>query len=245
MIKENTFYDKHPYIFFNSEKEAIKNMDSNLKDLIKKHKDKVIYDIGCGCGRNLYFASKYGKKIYAIDISKISLNLAEKTIKSKNVIFKEGDNLNLDIKNNSADLVISEGVIHHTGNTKKAFKECVRILKSGGYFYLEVYKKWRYYAFIYMYLGGVMRVLTKFKLTNHIIEKICIPLHYKLSKFKKIHKNSTKQDIKNIFYDYFITPIAGFQSKKTVQRWIDEAGCSLIKYKKTNQNCHRFIIKKL
>ena len=34
-------------------------MNLNLKDLIEKSHGKIITDIGCGCGRNLVYSSKY------------------------------------------------------------------------------------------------------------------------------------------------------------------------------------------
>ena len=53
------------------------------------------------------------------------------------------------------------------------------------------------------------------------------------------------EKIQNIlFYDYFITPIATFQSKKTVLNWIKKENCTLVVYDKTKGNCHIFVIKK-
>ena len=48
----------------------------------------------------------------------------------------EGNNLTIPLDSSFADLVVSDGVCHHTGDTVKAFSECVRILKTDGVLYL-------------------------------------------------------------------------------------------------------------
>ena len=55
-------------------------MNPLLKDLIKKNSNKVICDIGCGCGRNLFYSCKYSKYVTGIDISDKSLEIAKKNI---------------------------------------------------------------------------------------------------------------------------------------------------------------------
>ena len=63
---------------------------------------------------------------------------------------------------------------------------------------------------------------------------------YKIFRKQKLNIQETR----NIFYDYFITPVATFQSKKEVVCWIDDNKCTLEKYDRTNGNCHVFVIKK-
>ena len=60
-----------------------------------------------------------------------------------------------------------------------------------------------------------------------------VSLHILIFRKKKLNL----KEIRNIFYDYFITPVAAFQSKKEVVRWIHDN-------ERTNGNCHVFIIKK-
>ena len=132
---------------------------------------------------------------------------------------------------------------HHTGDTIGAFKECVRILKPGGILYLAVYKKYRYYPFLYKYFGSVLRLINKLKVGNFIIENIFVVFHYLMYRIFRKQKLFLKET-RNIFYDYFMTPVATFQSKKDVQTWIDANDCFLKKYDKTSGNCHVFIIQK-
>lgn len=241
---EQTFYDITPFEYgYSSKEEILDNMNPNLKEVIEKSEGKNIADIGCGCGRNLVYSSKFAKKLIGVDLSKESLDFAKNYILSDNLELILGNNLDIPIESNFSDLVISDGVIHHTGDTIGAFKECVRILKPNGLLYLAVYKKYRYYPYFYKYIGAILRLLNKSKNGNFIMENTFVLFHYLLySVFKKLKLSS--KETRNIFYDYFITPIATFQSKKDVENWIIESNCILDKYDRTNGNCHVFIIKK-
>ncbi len=241
---EKTFYDSTPFEYGYSSKEKIlENMNPNLKKVIEKSEGKIITDIGCGCGRNLIYASKYASKLIGVDLSKQSLEFAKNFIQSNNLELVLGNNLEIPLDSDFSDLVVSDGVVHHTGDTVGAFKECVRILKPGGNLYLAVYKKYRYYPFLYKYIGSVLRLLNKSKIGNIIMEKTFVILHFLMYKIFRKQKLNI-QETRNIFYDYFITPVATFQSKKEVVCWIDDNKCTLEKYDRTNGNCHVFVIKK-
>jgi len=244
MIAQDTFYDNTPFEYgYSSKDEIIANMNPLLKKVIKKNKGNTICDIGCGCGRNLVYASKYATQLIGVDLSATSLAFAKEFVESENLELLVGNNLSIPLGDNIADLVISDGVCHHTGDTFGAFKECVRILKSNGLLYLAVYKKYRYYPFLYKYFGAILRWMNTSKIGNFFIENTFILLHFLLYRIFKKQRFSLKET-RNIFYDYFITPIATFHSKKDVEEWIKVNNCTLEKYKRTTGNCHIFVIKK-
>ena len=101
----------------------------------------------------------------------------------------------------------------------------------------------RKYPFLYKYIGFFLRVLNKTKVGNFIMENTFVLLHFLMYKIFRKQK-LILQETRNIFYDYFITPIATFQSKKDVDSWINDSDCTLEKYDRTNGNCHVFIIQK-
>ena len=239
-----TFYDTTPFEYgYSSKEELVANMNPLLKELMEQNVDAIFCDIGCGCGRNLVYASNFASRLIGIDLSVKSLAFAKNLIQSDNLELKQGDNLDIPLDSATADIVISDGVCHHTGDTEKAFKECVRILKPGGKLYLAVYKKFRYYPFIYYVIGGSFRLINKLTLGSCIIDNIFVPIHYLLYKIFKKQKLS-KMETRNIFYDYFMTPIATFQSKGDVESWCKRSNSNVINYSKTSGNCHVFIIKK-
>jgi ubiquinone/menaquinone biosynthesis C-methylase UbiE len=239
-----TFYDITPFEYgLTSKEEIIDNMHPLLKELMEHNEGNIFCDIGCGCGRNLLYASNFAVKLIGVDLSIESLNFARDFVKSNKLVLLQGDNLSIPIASSFADLVISDGVCHHTGDTLKAFSECVRILKPNGTLYLAVYKKFRYYPLVYHLIGGIFRLLNKYKIGNLIVESIFVNVHYLLYKIFKIQKLS-KIETRNIFYDYFITPTASFQSKNEVKHWCEKNHCDIINYSRTSGNCHVFIIKK-
>ena len=70
-MNEATFYDNTPFEYgYSSKEEIIANMNPLLKDLMEQNKGKLFCDIGCGCGRNLVYASKYASKVIGVDLSK-------------------------------------------------------------------------------------------------------------------------------------------------------------------------------
>jgi len=241
---EKTFYDSTPFEYgYSSKEEILSNMNPNLKKVIEKSEGKIITDVGCGCGRNLVYSSKFANKLIGVDLSRQSLDFAKNFVQSEKLELVLANNLDIPLKDNFSDLVISDGVAHHTGDTIGAFKECVRVLKPGGLLYLAVYKKYRYYPFLYKYIGFFLRVLNKNKVGNFIMENTFVLLHFLMYKIFRKQK-LILQETRNIFYDYFITPISTFQSKKDVESWLDDSACTLEKYDRTNGNCHVFIIKK-
>ena len=63
---------------------------------------------------------------------------------------------------------------------------------------------------------------------------------YKIFKKQKLSLNETR----NIFSDYFITPIATFQSKSDVSLWASSTNTKIVDYARTSGNCHVFILQK-
>ena len=88
----DTFYDNTPFEYgYSSKEEILENMNPNLKEIIIENKDKIICDIGCGCGRNLVFTSKYASKLIGVDLSEESLGFAKKLVQVENLELKLGN----------------------------------------------------------------------------------------------------------------------------------------------------------
>ena len=179
MVSETSFYDKTPFHYgYSSKDDIIANMHPLLKQLIEQNSGKFFCDIGCGCGRNLLYASKFADRLIGVDLSVESLAYAKDFIKDKKVELIYGNNLDIPLEDDIADVVISDGVCHHTGDTIRAFSECIRILKPDGKLYLAVYKKYRYYPFIYYLIGGLFRLINKIKLGKYLIDYVFVRIHF-------------------------------------------------------------------
>ena len=106
---------------------------------------KKILEAGCGTGQFSISLSRFNREIIGIDLSKGSLLEANKFVKKnyiKNINFYRMNIFNLFFKKNTFDVVISNGVLHHTHNCRKAFGKIVEVLKPNGLIVVGLYHKY-------------------------------------------------------------------------------------------------------
>ena len=106
-------------------------------------KNKIVIDAGCGSGKFSAAIARLGaKKVYCVDIGKKGLAFAKAQSKKRNygkkLKFIESSLLDISLKDEIADLVWSNGVIHHTSDYNKCLSEFNRVLKKEGKLFLYV-----------------------------------------------------------------------------------------------------------
>ena len=92
-------------------------------------------------------------------------------------------------------------------------------------------------------VGVLFRLINTIKFGKIIVDNIFVLIHYLMYKVFKKQKLSLNET-RNIFYDYFLTPIATFQSKSEVSLWASITNTNIVNYAPTSGNCHIFILKK-
>lgn len=106
---------------------------------------KNVLDLGCGPGFWVEQMAKcFPKGIVAADLTENAIKLAKKRTEIlgiTNVSFVKTNAEDLCFQDATFDHVNCQGVIHHTPDTKRAFKEISRVLKPGGTFSVSVYYK--------------------------------------------------------------------------------------------------------
>ncbi|RMD94977.1 MAG: methyltransferase domain-containing protein, partial [Calditrichaeota bacterium] len=113
---------------------------------------KVILDLGCGTGRDVYLASYFAGPeghVIGVDMTEEQIEVAIRHIPDQmqrfgfpraNVSFRYGyiENLRaVDIADNSVDVVISNCVINLSPDKPAVFSEIFRVLKPGGELYFS------------------------------------------------------------------------------------------------------------
>jgi SAM-dependent methyltransferase len=93
-----------------------------------------VLDIGCGTGQTAAFlAQEFGCQVTAVDNHPIMIKKARERFEKNDspVLVIEGDAQNLDLLDNSIDLIIAESVIAFT-DISRTLNELSRVLKSCG-----------------------------------------------------------------------------------------------------------------
>ena len=106
----------------------------------------VVGDFGCGAGRFIEVARIRQGKVIGIDLSD-AVEVARQNFKGdKNVLICQADILVPPIKEGVLDSAFSIGVLHHTPDPYKGFKEISRCVKKGGRLAVSVYGRGSYYS---------------------------------------------------------------------------------------------------
>ena len=123
--------------------EEINQIGDDYFDIVTQNeiinKNSIILDVGCGTGRwSMYFADKV-RWIEAIDPSDAVFAAAALTNKKSNVRISKTASDKIPFKDNSFDMVMSVGVLHHIPDTGLALKHISQKAKIGGYVYIYIY----------------------------------------------------------------------------------------------------------
>ena len=115
----------------------------NNIDFLAIKNGEFLLDIGCGRGNeSIEAALKAGPegKVIGLDVTKEMIEKArENALNSgvSNIDFVEGEVEYLPFDENTFNAVMSNCVINHALNKKKAFKEIFRVLRTGGRFVIS------------------------------------------------------------------------------------------------------------
>ncbi len=131
------------------------NVEKNLSDLLLNNEGYIgrfkfftpyvnpnyfdsILISGCAAGSELLVAKQFGYlNIFGVDIDPNLIEIAKERLPGPEYCLMTYDGLNLNIPDKSISTVYSGHVIEHTSNPEHYFIECLRVLRDGGYFFLE------------------------------------------------------------------------------------------------------------
>jgi len=105
-----------------------------------------VLDLGCGAGSAswpfLTSDAWSGKAMWVgLDISDSIDVAAELLGHVANTSFVQADALGLPFADGTFEVILSEGVLHHTPSTRKAIGAAAKLLRSGGEMYFYVYRR--------------------------------------------------------------------------------------------------------
>jgi SAM-dependent methyltransferase len=95
-------------------------------------KGKLVLDVGCGAGRFLDIASRWGARVVGVDLS-FAVEASHQNVGSReNVCVIQADVFHLPFRPETFDAIFSIGVLHHSRDTREAFLQLPKLLKEGG-----------------------------------------------------------------------------------------------------------------
>lgn len=104
-----------------------------------------VVELGCGTSQMALFLGLAGRPVVGIDLSMASLQLGESFRQKagiQNVRLVRGDLFAPPLAPRCADVVISNGVLHHTPDARAGFAAMARLVAPGGYAVLGLYNRW-------------------------------------------------------------------------------------------------------
>lgn len=103
---------------------------------------KTVLDAGCGSGRWTYAMASLGATVIAADLTNAGVMVTSQGTKEfERAAVVQANVLRLPFRPESFDLVVSWGVLHHTPDTREAFKRIAPLVKHGGQLYVMVYER--------------------------------------------------------------------------------------------------------
>ena len=104
---------------------------------------KRILDAGAGLGREAIELSQASREgdVFGIDLSEAVEAAYINTKPYPNIHILQADLMRLPFKERTFDFIFSEGVLHHTPDTKRAFQTLLKFLAPGGEIAIYLYRK--------------------------------------------------------------------------------------------------------
>lgn len=184
-------------------------------------RDADLLDVGCGTGEKSLVYAELGANVTGIDVNENAIALAKKraaewgSYLQKKTKFRAGSVFEIE-KDALFDVIICDGMIHHTADPMKAFAKFACLLRPGGVLVLGVGEP----------CGFFQRQLQRYfvnKIAGSDNEQVRINIAMMLfeEKLERASKVSGRS-IKATAYDSFINPQIVPVSFRDITKWMEE-----------------------
>ena len=215
------FYNKNPFPDYEEFDDLAGLMEKAGKGIFARLLDEQIpfgsrvLECGCGTGQLSNFLGIAHRSVIGTDIALNSLQIAD-NFRSKHsldrVYFLQMNLFHPLFRDNSFDLVICNGVLHHTARPREGFNRLSRLVRPGGFFIVGLYHRWG-------------RIFTDIRRTLYTISgnrgKMLDP------RLRKAGLGTSRSSA--WFADQYKNPHESKHTIGEVLKWLDESGLSFMK----------------
>jgi 2-polyprenyl-3-methyl-5-hydroxy-6-metoxy-1,4-benzoquinol methylase len=220
-------YERHPFPAYSDKfRKTAEEMDLKMRLLGVPQSDyhgRKILDAGCGTGEFTCWYAARGNEVTAIDLSRPSLEHAKayaaKYHLDDRIDFQQQSVLDLNLPNETFDFVYCYGVLHHTPDPHRGFRELVRVCKPGGVVVVSVYN--RYSRFMHR-----LRQKLIARMAGDDVERRCRLGKRLFPRTARRIKKRAHDASDAVLYDQFSQPHESAHTVGEVLGWMDLSGLS-------------------
>lgn len=222
--KTRNHYDQ--YHFIEGGENRIAWWRDYLRDFLpdEQIRDKQIVDVGSSVGEIAHGLADRGARMTGLDLSYASLKRCKQINPGMPIL--NGNALELPFHNATFDHAISIGVLHHTPDARRGFREVARVTKPGGIIVIFLYNFYSIYNVIFQLWAPVRALLPLDRVPHWMIRT--------MQPFVKNHLHQTlgEKGLLNLLGDALWTPQATFHSVGQIEQWGKEEGLQMVGVKK-------------
>lgn len=179
--------------FFNPKRHPYRQYENYIFSILNQ--SMTILDAGCGRTAPIL------KKFIGAAKNLIGVDLEECTTEDSDIKYIQGDISNIDIPDNSVDVVISRAVLEHVKEPGKVFTEITRVLKPGGQFIFLVPNQYDYASLASILIPNKFHKKIVQKTEGRSMEDV-FPAYYKANSYSSIRRFCDHNRLKIISFKY-------------------------------------------
>jgi SAM-dependent methyltransferase/uncharacterized protein YbaR (Trm112 family) len=193
---------------------------------------KLVLDAGCGNGSQSVAYTEFGVEVIAVDLTtSVEKGQAYRSLHAnavpEKVHFIQGDLQRPPVALSTIDVIHSAGVLHHTSDTLQTFRALCPLLRSGGTFYVWLYK---YEPYVTPLVNSIRTVTTRIPADTfaRIARVMARPFIWFTTALDALgirkYERLTTWEAAVALIDIFGSPYAHYHSFEEVAHWFREEG---------------------
>ena len=209
----------------------------------------TIGDFGAGSGRWAHFFLEYANQLWLIEPGQESFEVLRQRFENSSKVHLLNETVaENDVPENSLDLAVSLGVLHHLPDTQLGIRDICRKVKPGGYFLCYLYYALENKPLVYRMIWNISNSLRQgiskvpYRGRRFVCEIIAALVYFPLAKFSKLvevtglsskniplhhYKDMTFYVMRNDAYDRFGTSLEQRFTRAQISQMLENSDFDL------------------